>query len=78
MPNASRRSRPVVAVLITAAALVAGVSHPGAANASAPASANTAPMNALTAPSPTGTGFIPGFIMGDGQTPCDPIRHRGC
>ena len=78
--TAARRARPLVAVLIASAALVAGSAHPSGAKAAEGAGA-TAGLRAALAPAsaPGGTngGDAQGFIMSDGRI-CDPIRHMGC
>ena len=76
MPIAVRRSRLPVAALVAAAALVAGFSHPGGAKAAGSAATTGARAPVVSDYSRGATQS--GFIMGDGQTPCDPIRHMGC
>ena len=75
MPTAVRRSRPHVAALVAAAALVAGVSNAGGAKAAESPATTGARTPAVSDFSWGAT--QPGFVMGDGQTPCDPIRHMG-
>ena len=91
MPTAVRRSRPLVAALIAAAALVAGSSYPGGAKAAESAAATGPVVSDFSFGTAQGGTRLKadsnevavegvtqsGFIMGDGQTPCDPIRHSG-
>jgi hypothetical protein len=78
--TAVRRARPLVAVLIASAALVAGSSHPSGAKAAEGAGAMAGSRAAVvpaSAPGGTNGSNAQGFIMSDGRI-CDPIRHMGC